>query len=383
METQNKNETEMNEVRSVRDDAEDAILGELREKINRVDEQLLVLLSQRGKYSLEVGGIKAKSNMPIFRPAHEKVLLDRLLSRNSGPLPDAHLLAIYKEILSSSRALQRQEQVLFLGPEGTFSHRACLEFFGEAQNCRPVMHLADIFTAVESSESAFGVVPLENSLNGSVGQSLDLFVKHQVFVQAEWFSRIRLSLISRESEMENIQVIYSHAQPFGQCSNWLRDHMPHARHVALESTSLSVRRAAEESGSAAIGHSDMAYRMGLAVLASSIEDNSDNWTRFFVIGSTPSSREHADKSSIVFALPNTPGSLANILNTFSAGGINMSKLESRPMQGALWQYMFFADLDCDILASSHAAVLQQVKNSCIYFRVLGAYPCGRHIRAGE
>ena len=362
---------------------EESILRDLREKINAVDDELLALLSRRATYSLEVGKLKAKSAMPVFRPAREKVLLDQLLSRNPGPLPEAHLLAVYREILSSSRALQRREQVAFLGPEGTFSHNACQEFFGEAQSCRPATSLADIFAAVESGESSFGVVPLENSLNGSVGQSLDLFIKHQVYVKAEWFSRICLSLISRESKMEDIRVIYSHAQPFGQAAGWLREYLPKARQVALESTALSACRAAEEPGSAAIGHSGMAQRLGLTVLASSIEDNSDNWTRFFVIGNSPACEENAEKSSIVFALPNTPGALAKMLNTLSEAGINMSKLESRPMQGELWQYIFFTDLDCDLLAPSHAEMLQKLKSNSVYFRVLGAYPCGRQIRVSE
>jgi chorismate mutase/prephenate dehydratase len=373
-------------------------ISELRSAIDKIDTELLALLNRRASYSLEVGRIKSSTGLPVLRPARERALLDKLIADNPGPLPEEHLLAIYSEILSSSRALQRPMRVAFLGPEGTFSNIACLEYFGSGFTYVPKPHLADIFEAVEKDDCALGIVPLENSVNGSVGQTLDLFAKSGVFVLAEWFSRIRLCLMSCESSLQDIRVVYSHAQPLGQCSAWLRGNLENAKQVSLESTALSAQRVAGrgaawevngestgEVGSAVIGHAGLAERFGLNVLATGIEDLSDNWTRFFVIGpkldKKPDNDSGANKSSIVFTIANKPGSLQQVLNILSSSGINMSKLESRPLHGELWNYIFFADLDCDITAPEHVSALTQMHEYCLHIRVLGVYPQGRRIHA--
>jgi chorismate mutase/prephenate dehydratase len=366
----------------------------LRADIDKVDTQILSLLNQRASYSLEMGKIKSAEGLPVFRPAREQALLERLAAESTGPLPSEHLLAIYSEILSSSRALQRPLRVAFLGPEGTFSNMACLEYFGTGLIYVPKLHFADIFDAVEKGDCDLGIVPLENSVNGSVGQSLDMFAKSNVFVQAEWFSRIRLSLMSCESSLENVRVVYSHAQPLGQCASWLRGNLADAKQISLESTALSAQRVVDEaegnekSGGAVIGHAALAGRFGLNVLATGIEDVSDNWTRFFVIGPDAGAAVAgaADaskklKSSIVFAVVNKPGSLEQVLHIIASRGINMVKLESRPLHGELWNYIFFADLDCDITAPEYAPALTQMTEYCNKMRVLGVYPSGRRINA--
>ena len=357
----------------------DARLQRLRETIDAVDADLLALLNQRAAASLEVGRLKAETDAPVFRPGREEALLGRLLAANAGPLQEEHIRSIYREILSASRAMQCPLRVAFLGPEGTFSHMACLEHFSAGVTCVPMPHLADIFEAVEKRACELGVVPLENAVHGTVVQSLDLFAAHEVFVQAEWISRIHLSLMSRAASLAGIHAVYSHAQPLGQCAAWLRLNLPHARQVSLESTAAAAHMAAREEDSAAVAHAGLAESLGLTVLASHIDDIPDNSTRFFVIGPSSAVEPGADKSSLLFAVADKPGSLATVLHILAGAGINLSKLESRPMRGGLWKYLFFADLDCDITAGENAPALQAMRACCLRLRVLGVYPAARRL----
>jgi chorismate mutase/prephenate dehydratase len=356
-------------------------LEELRLDIDRLDAELLAALNRRARLSLEVGRLKCGSGDPVFRPEREAALLDKLLRGNSGPMPGEHLLAVYREILASSRALQRPQRVAYLGPEGTFSHMAAQEYLGQTGEFVPLPGLSAVFDAVQKRQCDLGVVPIENSLNGTVGQSLDAFAGHEVFVLAEWFSRISLSLLSREENLRGINTVYSHPQPLGQCTAWLCANLPHAALVSLSSTAAAGQKAAGEPGVAAIGDARLASRLGLNVLAGNIEDLSDNWTRFFIIGPEPEKAAGADKTSITFGLSDQPGSLAKVLDALARAGVNMSKLESRPMRGERWKYIFFADLDCDINEPEYARVFKEVAGHCLFARLLGTYPAGRNIHA--
>lgn len=357
-------------------------LEDLRSAIDLVDAELLDALNRRALLSLEVGKLKAESGAPVFRPEREAALLEKLTRVNSGPLPPEHLRAVYREILSSSRALQRPQRVAYLGPEGTFSHMAALDYLGHACELIPFTSLNAVFDAVQRRECDLGVVPVENSLNGTVVQSLDAFAGHDVFVLAEWFNRISLNLLSPEADLTRVKTVYSHAQPLGQCAAWLRANLPYAEQVSLSSTAAAGQRAAEEPGAASIGDARLAVRLGLNVLARNIEDMADNWTRFFIIGHSPAKDSAAaDKSSVMFAVGDKPGSLAKVLDALAEAGVNMSKLESRPMRGERWKYVFFADLDCDISAPERSAVLEAAARHCLSIRVLGTYRAGEHIHA--
>lgn len=359
-------------------------LEELRAAIDQVDSELLAALNRRAALSLEVGRVKALSGAPVFRPEREAALLEGLVRANGGPLPADHLLAVYREVLSSSRALQRPLRVAYLAPEGTFSHMAAQEYLGQANEFVPAGSLRAVFDAVQKRACDLGAVPIENSLNGTVGQSLDSFACHEVSVRAEWFSRISLSLLSPESGLKDIKTVYSHPQPLGQCAEWLHANLPRATLVSLSSTAAAGQRVAGEQGSAAIGDSRLAARLGLNLLARNIEDAPDNWTRFFLIGAGPAeSAGTADKSSIMFGLRDEPGSLARVLSGLADAGINMSKLESRPMRGERWKYVFFADLDCDIKSPEHAPALEAAARHCLFARVLGTYAAGRHVHASR
>ena len=358
-------------------DAHPESLEDLRKAIGEVDASLVDLLNRRASLSLSVGELKrGGSDTVVFRPGREAELLKSLASLNSGPLPEAHLRAIYREILSSSRYLQRPQRVAFLGPEGTFSHVAGRALLGSLASFHPQPNLPMVFQAVDTEDCDIGIVPLENSLQGSVGQSFDLFMKHNLFIRAESYYRIRHSLLSGERDLASVKVVYSHPQPLAQCGLWLMNNLPRAKVVPMESTAAAAHYIVNEPGAAAIAHGGLAGDLALHQLAQGIEDQPGNWTRFVVVGRSPADRPGTDKTSLIFSVADKPGSLFRVLQCFADRGINMRKLESRP-QGENWKYIFFADLECDIFADEYAGVLEAVEEHCLSLRVLGSYPSGR------
>ena len=369
-------------------------LDGLRHDIDALDNTILELLNRRAAVSLKAGELKREQGAPVFRPEREALLLENLLDKNAGPLPGSHLRAIYREIFSSSRALQLPLSVAFLGPEGTFSHMAATEFLGDAMCYRAMPRFDDIFEAVENRDCELGAVPLENSLHGTVVQSIDLFAAHDVHIQSEWFSRISHSLMSREETLSDIKTVYSHPQALGQCAEWLRTNLPQAELISVDSTAAAAHKVLAEPGAAAIGHGNLAPRLGLAVLARNIEDTSDNWTRFVCIGPEPApalaqdatkdraDRDGAVKTSVLFTLADKPGALAAVLGLFAEAGVNMNKLESRPMHLERWKYIFFCDVSCDLTEKKHAPLLETLRDHCHSFRILGAYPAGHYMQKG-
>lgn len=364
-------------------------LKKLRDQIDAVDAELLVLFNRRAALSLEVGRLKAGA-APVFDPRREKELLDSLTLRNPGPLPEAHLRAFWREILSSSRALQRPPRVAYLGPEGTFSFFAGLEYLGRSTLFESCTDLHAIFQKVCDGTCALGVVPLENSLQGTVGQSFDLFFKFDVVIKAEFSSRISHCLLSNAGSLSEVRTVYSHPQPLGQCGAWLRAHVPTTVLAPAESTAAAAHRAAAEPGAAAVGHRRLADMTGLSILAANIEDAPDNRTRFVIIAprsgsdkAIPSCPEHAGpqtaspeviKSSLLLTLPDRAGALSAVLNLLAENNINMRKLESRPMAGQCWKYVFFVDVECDLKDAAHAPLVEQLRRTCTTFRILGSYP---------
>ena len=371
MEKENKNEQgpEEKEVR----------VAELRIKFDETDKQLVKVLNARAKLSIEIGEIKAESNDTVFKAAREKELLQTLVKSNPGPLPEDHLMSIYKEILSSSRRLQQPREVAYLGPEGTFSYFAGVEYLGLSMEFRPKNNFNDVFHAVAAKEAELGIVPLENSLQGSVGQCLDLFLKYNVFIQSEVFCKISHSLLSNETSMSAIETIYSHHQPLEQCATWLRTHLPDAKVVPMESTAAAATEIVGKKKCAAIGHIKLSDMLGLGVLSRNIEDLPDNWTRFVIIGRSLPKGDTHDKTSLVFTLPDKSGALVSVLNLLANRKINMKKLESRPMRSEKWQYVFFADVESDLIKEEYADLVKELAMSCHSLRVLGSYPSGPYL----
>lgn len=353
-------------------------LEALREAINAVDAELVGLLNRRAALSLSVGNLKGgDADTVIFRPGREAELFKHLVSISHGPLPEEHLRAIYREILSSSRYLQRPQRVAFLGPEGTFSHMAGRALLGRLASFHPQPNFTDVFRAVEDNDCDIGIVPLENSLQGTIGQSIDLLLRHpDLYIRAETHCRISHSLMSRERDLASVRKVYSHAQPLAQCGVWLMKNLPRAELIPLESTAAAAHYVAGERNCAAIAHVELAADLGMHVLAQSIEDAPGNKTRFVIIGRTPADRPGPDKTSLLFSIADKPGSLFSVLKIFAGRGINMRKLESRPMGNEIGKYIFFVDLECDIHDERYAGVLAEAEEHCLLLRVLGSYPAG-------
>ncbi|MFP5222805.1 MAG: prephenate dehydratase, partial [Acidobacteriota bacterium] len=361
------------------DAAHDAPLDTVRDAIDQVDRDLLSLLNRRAALSLEVGRLKAGSDEPVFKPFREKEVLEKLSRENPGPLPDEHLRAVYREIMSSSRRLQRTQKVAYLGPDGTFSYFAAVSYLGKSADFEPRRTIDEVFEAVSLRDVELGVIPLENSLQGTVGQSLDLFLRHEVFIQAELYCKISHSLLSKGTDLTRIEEVYSHPQPLAQCGAWLKAHLPMARIVPTDSTAAAAKRVLYNPKSAAIGHVKLSEMLGLNVLASRIEDLPDNWTRFLVIGPAETKAGNRDKTSILFTLPDKPGALSAVLSKLAGEGINLTKLESRPLRGEKWKYVFFADLQCDLGSEEYAAMIADLRHELHSLRILGSYPAGPHL----
>ncbi|NCD26310.1 MAG: prephenate dehydratase [Deltaproteobacteria bacterium] len=354
-----------------------ARLTEIRTQIDDLDDRIVDLLNKRATLSREVGHIKSHSLDMVFKPFREKEVLNRLTAVSSGILPEDHLRAIYREIISSSRRLQQPQIVAYLGPEGTFTHQAALEYLGRSMDFSPCPTLHDVFLTVASRKADLGVIPLENSLQGSVGQSLDLFLQYNVYIHAELFSRISHALLATGSDLSQVRRVYSHPQALAQCSGWLRTNIPQAEVIPVDSTAAAAALAEQEgNGAAAIGHPRLVERYGLTAVALDIQDLPDNWTRFLVIGPTPTQGSSRDKTSLLFTTPDRPGALAAILNLLADQGLNLTKLESRPLKGEKWKYVFFMDVECDLSQDQYENTMNHLTKLCHTMRVLGSYPTG-------
>ncbi|MEF8941329.1 MAG: prephenate dehydratase [Desulfohalobiaceae bacterium] len=354
-------------------------LARLRQEISAIDDELVALLNRRSALSLEVGRLKSDSRDTVFKPFREKEVIREILDKNTGPMPEEHLRAVYREILSSSRSLQRRQSVVYLGPEGTFSYFAGLHYLGSSADYRPKAVLEDVFRSVRQGESDLGIIPLENSLQGTVGQSLDLFLRYEVFIQAEVFCKISHSLLAPGQTLSDIRVVHSHPQALQQCTSWLSAQLPQAEVVPAESTAAAAERVHGQAGEAAIAHPALAERFDLNVLQTGIEDLPENWTRFLIIGPKMPPPGNRDKTSLLFTLTDRPGSLAGMLNRLAEEEVNMKKLESRPMRGEKWQYVFFADVECDLTLDRYDRLLQSLRDNCHNLRVLGSYPNGPYL----
>lgn len=354
-------------------------LQNIRVQIDAIDAKLLELLNKRAELCREVGHIKSTSKESVFKPFREKEVLSRLADQNPGSLPDSHLRAIYREILSSSRSLQQPQAVVYLGPEGTFSYFAGIEYLGHSANFKPCRNLKEVFQRVASNTAQLGIIPLENSLSGGAGQCLDLFLEYEVYVQAEMFCKISHALLSREPSLASINEVYSHPQAIEQCSDWLRTHLPGATVTPMESTAAAARYIAERSGSAVIGHMKLSKMFGLNVLFNQVEDLPDNWTRFMIIDTSPPQGGGKDKTSLIFTLPDKAGALVQVLNVMAQYGINLKKLESRPLRHEKWNYLFFADLECDVTEDAYARLKDELFKKCSRLKILGSYPIGPYL----
>lgn len=350
-------------------------LDKLRAEIDALDDQILKLLNKRAQCALDIGEIKRSKNAVYYVPEREKLIFDSLREKNPGPLPDAAIKAIYREIISAVRALERPVDIAFLGPRDTFSHMAALRIFGTHADYHPVATVDDIFTEVERKRVDYGVVPVETSMGGGVSDTLDRFLSSDLKIINEVMLHIRQNLLSN-SPLEEITKVYSKVQPFVQCRMWLKANLPNAELVETPSTAEAARIAAGEQGAAAIASLLASETYNLAVVVQGIEDAAHNFTRFFVIARQMAKATGQDKTSILCAIKDRPGALYDLLTPLAGSGINLTRIESRPSQKKAWEYVFFIDMLGHADDPPIKKAIETLSHECKEVKVLGSFPHG-------
>jgi len=348
-------------------------LERLRASIDRVDDRILESLNERARLARAIGTLKAGQ---AYRPEREAQVLARIKQANPGPLADETVALLFREIMSACLALERPITVAYLGPKGTFSERAALKHFGLAAEAMPTASIDEVFRAVESGAADFGVIPVENSTEGAVGRSLDLMPQSALKVCGEVVVRIHHHLMANAApkDFADIRRVFSHGQSLAQCHEWLNTNLPQVERVAVSSNAEAARRAAEEAGSAAVAGEMAAEHYGLKILASNIEDEPNNTTRFLVLGDYEPKPSGHDKTSMVLSARNRAGAVYEMLTPFATRGVSMTKFESRPSRVALWEYLFFVDIEGHRHDANVAAALEEVMKIAGYLKVLGSYP---------
>ncbi len=350
-------------------------LDELREKIDGIDAQIVELLKNRSHFVHEVGAIKKEAGRPIFVPERECAMHDKLMKLNAGVLPEKSLLSIYRQIVSCSFQLEGGLKIAFLGPEGTWSHQAALSRFGESVEMAPCGDFQAVFDAVERGQANYGVIPIENSTDGSVSQAMDLLAMTDLQICAQLHLSVQNCLLANIDPVD-IRTIYSHPQVLGQCQYWLQKNFPLAALVPMVSTTAAALRAREESdqGAAALGSEMTAHVAGLAVLQPNVQDRVDNTTRFVVIGKQHTVPTGKDRTTMCFTVAHKAGSLVEVLQHFKKHNINMYNIGSRPSGDTAWEYLFYVDVEGHCDTEPLQTCLADLKSYCPLFKVLGSYP---------
>jgi chorismate mutase/prephenate dehydratase len=352
-------------------------LKAIRARIDALDADIQRLISQRAGLALDVARAKQAETGEggqFYRPEREAEILRTVHGRNAGPLSDAALTAIYREIISACLNLQQPLTVAYFGPEGTYTHAAALKHFGQSASYRPLPAIDEVFREVEAGSAQVGVVPVENSTEGMVSHTLDMFMASSLSICGEIELRVHHNLLARNADRAGLHKVLAHPQTFAQCREWLNRNCPHAERVPVSSNGEAARLAAQDAGVAAIASEAAAGTYGLMLLERSIEDHPDNTTRFLVIGphSVPPSGQ--DKTSLLLAARNKPGALYHLLSPLADAGLNLTRIESRPARRSRWEYVFFLDLEGHAHEPKVAAALQALQAEASSLRVLGSYP---------
>ncbi|MDA0813927.1 MAG: prephenate dehydratase [Verrucomicrobia bacterium] len=348
-------------------------LDEIRDKIDAVDSKLLELLNERAELVHQVGEIKRREGLAIYAPEREESLLQGLIKKSKGRLPEKSIRGIYREIMSAALALEENLSIAYLGPEGTWTHQAAMSKFGVSVRYSPQANFHDVFDEVARRRADYGVVPIENSTEGAVNHTLDLFADSPLRICAQVLLRIENAIMSNCAK-QDIEVIYSHPQVFGQCKNYLNKHFPNVGLVECSSTTKAAEIAARTPKSAAMGSPLAAQLHGLTVLEKSVQDSATNTTRFLVLSETTCPPTGNDRTSIMFSVKNEAGSLYNALQPFNELRVNMSKIESRPSKQRDWDYFFFVDVLGHCQDPQVVQCLDKLERHCSFLKILGSYP---------
>ncbi|MBO9739445.1 prephenate dehydratase [Xanthomonas axonopodis pv. begoniae] len=353
------------------------VLADVRAKIDEIDRNIQALIAERANFAHQVGKAKGKlaAAVDYYRPEREAQVLRMVVDRNEGPLSDEVLVHVYREIMSACLAQQEPLKIGYLGPEGTFSQQAVLKHFGRSAVGLPMATIEEVFQEVEAGNADFGVVPVENSGQGTIQVTLDMFLTSNLKICGEVELRVHQYLLSRNGRLEDIERIYAHSQSFAQTAGWLRSHLPKVEKIAVSSNAEGARRARNAEDAAAIGGESAAHVYGLKkVIMKSIEDDDDNTTRFLVIGRQIFPSSGHDRTSVLVFIHDKPGALFDVLSPFAHHGISMNRIESRPSHQAKWEYGFFIDLIGHVEDDAMKQALAELKAHSAQIKVLGSYP---------
>jgi chorismate mutase/prephenate dehydratase len=349
-------------------------IQDLRRNIDEIDENILELLNQRASLVIKVGQVKKAENRDFHVPSREREIYERLTAKNRGPFPNEGLKSVFREIISASLALEAPMKVAFFGPKATFTHMAAMQHFGLSAELVPQKSIPAVFEEVEKGRALYGVVPVENSTEGMVSHTLDMFMESDLKINAEVLLEIHHYLLSRTGRIEDVKKVYSHPQPIAQCRGWLADNLPNIPVVDVASTAVASQIAAEDYSAAAIASEQAAGIYDLKVVQARIEDQVNNFTRFLVIGKKVPDTGLDDKTSLMFSVKDEIGILYRMLEPFAKRGINLSKIESRPLKRKAWEYIFFLDLAGHISDPTVAEAVKELKDCCQFVKILGSYP---------
>ena len=347
-----------------------------RQAVDSIDDKIVELLAKRQQFARKMGRIKENLGLKVVNPSREHEIIQRLTSKGYENLDSEAITRIYSEIFSIARDVQQKTTVSYLGPEASFSYQAARSHCGYKAIFKPCYTIEDVFKSVTDSDSQFGVVPIENSCEGSVRNTLDLFFRYDLKVCAEIFMRIRHQLLSRANKISDITKLYTHSMAFAQCSSWIKNNMPGVPVIEVESTAIAAKIVADRPSFGAVGSLEAGFINGLNRLGVNIEDNPDNTTRFIVLGKTQTEPTGTDKTSLLFLLSHKPGALYNALKPFSQRDINILKIESRPAGTRNWEYLFFLDIEGHEQDDNLWKAIEEMEDHTMFIRRLGSYPDG-------
>ena len=363
-------------------DASAASLAALRVRIDAVDRELLALLNRRAALALEVGEVKKRDGSPVFRPEREAQVIDGLKSANPGPLASDSIAPIWREVMSACRSLETPLRIAFLGPAGTFSELAALGYFGASIVRVPCASIDEVFRATSGGAADFGVVPVENSTEGVVARSLDLFLNTPLSIVGETSLYVRHNLLRKVEGFDGLKAVCAHPQALAQCHTWLNDHLPQVERRPVASNAEGARMASLDPALAGIASERAAGEYGLHTLAPAIQDDPHNRTRFAVVAlpeSHPQPRATGhDCTSLVVSVPNRPGAVHDMLVPLKHHGVSMTRFESRPARSGQWEYFFYIDIDGHPDQPQVAQALQELRGVCAFYKLLGTYPLDTH-----
>ena len=351
-------------------------MPEYRNEIDRIDDEIIRLLNERSKSVIEIGRLKKErdAGANLHTPGREAAIIERLTKQNQGPFPTEAIRSVYREIMSASLSLEGPQKVAYLGPRATFTHMACMQKFGSSVQYVPANSIKEVFSEVERGRANFGVVPIENTTEGVVNHTLDMFIDSNLLIYGEVQQEVTHHLLSKSGLMDEVKKIYSHPHAIAQCRNWLETNLPHVPAVEVASTARAAELCMDEPSAAAIASELAGQLYGLKVVKARIEDNLNNFTRFLVLSQKPSERTGKDKTSLMLSVKDKVGALYDLLRPFASHGISMTKIESRPSQRKAWEYIFFVDVEGHIKEERVSRAVDEIKGRCLFMKILGSYP---------